>query len=65
MVKLSMKGNNMNNEKKYTLAELTTCSFDPTHILVIKKAFVKGDQKFCSKNCKATYISDMELSRSW
>ena len=55
------KGNKM-NEKKYALSELTTCRFDPTHILVIKKAFVKDGEVFCSKGCKATYLSDMKLS---
>ena len=52
-------------EKKYTLAELTTCRFDPTHILVIKKAFKLKGELFCSKRCKAVFISDMELQRSW
>ena len=54
----------MNEEKKYKLAELTTCRFDPTHILVIKKAYKLKGELFCSKGCKATYVSDMQLSRS-
>ena len=53
------------NEKKYALSELTTCRFDPTHIMVIKKAYVLKGEKFCSKDCKATYISDMQLSRGY
>ena len=52
-------------EKKYTLAELTTCRFDPTHILVIKKAFKLKGELFCSKGCNATFISDRQLERSW
>ena len=53
------------NEKKYALSELTTCRFDPTHILVIKNAYKLKGELFCSKGCKATYISDMQLTRSW
>ncbi len=45
-------GENKMNEKKYALSELTTCRFDPTHILVIKKAFVKDGEVFCSKVVK-------------
>ena len=55
----------MNEEKKYRLAELTTCRFDPTHILVIKNAYKLKGELFCSKGCKATYISDMQLSKNW
>lgn len=55
-------GENKMNDKKYALSELTTCRFDPTHILVIKNAYKLKGELFCSKGCKATYLSDMKLS---
>ena len=55
-------GENKMNDKKYALSELTTCRFDPTHILVIKNAYKLKGELLCSKCVKSTYLSDMKLS---
>ena len=53
----------MNEEKKYKISELSICNFDFLSIFPTKEGFKYKDYLFCSKDCKATFISDSK--RQW
>ena len=38
---------------------------EKNNFMVIKNAYKLKGELFCSKGCKATYVSDMQLSSSW
>ena len=52
----------MNEEKKYKISELSICNFDFLSIFPTKEGFKYKDYLFCSKDCKATFISDNKIN---
>lgn len=48
----------MKDEKKYKISELSICNFDFLTIFPTVKGYKHKDYLFCSKGCKATFISD-------
>lgn len=54
----------MKDEKKYKISQLSICAFSFTEIFPTREGYKYEERLFCSKQCKASWITDYKTNRS-